>query len=97
MPGTIRDRNAPIGEYRTREHLWSRMQSPFTGDPKTIPYDVGQKYEDRPILSIGVTKNIYGHRYYLIVQGDKTHSRQRYEFDEKHDLISSKFLGLEVT
>ena len=49
MPGTIRDRNAPIGEYRTREHLWSRMQAPFTGDPKTIPYEVGKKYEDRPI------------------------------------------------
>ena len=97
MPGTIRDRNAPIGEYRTREHLWSRIDAPFDGTSETIPHEVGGKYEDRPIMAIGTTKNIYGKRYYLIVQGDKTHSRQRYEFDEKHDLISSKFLGLEVT
>ena len=93
----LRDREAPIGEYRNREHLYSRVDLPFTGDPSTIPYDVGKKYEERPIIAIGTTKNIYGKRYYLIVQGDKTHSRQRYEFDEKHYLISSKFLGLEVT
>lgn len=93
----LRDREAPIGEYRNREHLWSRVKLPYDGTSDSIPYEVGQKYEDRPIMAIGTTKNIYGKRYYLIVQGDKTHSRQRYEFDEKHDLISSKFLGLEVT
>jgi len=43
-------------------------------------------------LAIGITTNIYGKRYYLVVEGDKTHARRRLEFDEKHDLISSKFL-----
>ena len=52
MPGTIRDRNEPIGEYRTREHLWSRIDAPFDGTSETIPHEVGGKYEDRPILSL---------------------------------------------
>tara|TARA_B100000902_G_C27306041_1_gene915523 strand:- start:1369 stop:1656 length:288 start_codon:yes stop_codon:yes gene_type:complete len=92
----LRDREAPIGEYRNREHLWSRIKAPFDGSPDSIPYEVGDKYEERPILAIGVTKNVYGKRYYLIVQGDKTHARNRFEFDEKHDLISTKFLKYEV-
>jgi len=88
----LRDREAPTGEYRLREHLWSRTEARFDGSSDTIPFDVGDKYDDRPIISIGITKNIYGKRYYLIVEGDKAHARRRLEFDEKHDLISSKFL-----
>ena len=88
----LRVREAQTGEYRLREHLWSRTEAAFDGTPETIPFDVGDKYDERPIVSIGITKNIYGKRYYLIVEGDKTHARRRLEFDEKHDLISSKFL-----
>ena len=88
----LRDREAPTGEYSLREHLWSKTLTPYNGTAETIPYDVGDKYDDRPIVAIGMTKNIYGKRYYLIVDGDKTHARRRLEFDEKHDLISSKFL-----
>ena len=77
---------------RLREHLWSKTLTPFNGTSESIPYDVGDKYDERPIVAIGMTKNIYGKRYYLIVEGDKTHARRRLEFDEKHDLISSKFL-----
>ena len=88
----LREREAPTGEYRLREHLWSRTEAKFDGTIDTIPFDVGDKYDERPIVSIGITKNIYGKRYYLIVEGDKTHARRRLEFDEKHDLISSKFL-----
>ncbi len=88
----LRDREAPTGEYRLREHLWSKTLTPFDGTSESIPYDVGDKYDDRPVVTIGMTKNIYGKRYYLIVEGDKTHARRRLEFDEKHDLISSKFL-----
>ena len=94
-PMSLRDRQAPVGEYRNREHLYSRIIAPFDGNPETIPHEVGGQYEGRTIRAIGVTKNIYGHRYYLIVSGDKTHARNRFEFDEKHDLISTKFLGLE--
>ena len=88
----LRDREAPTAEYSLREHLWSRTEAAFDGPPETIPFDVGDKYDESPIVSIGITKNIYGKRYYLIVEGDKTHARRRLEFDEKHDLISSKFL-----
>ena len=88
----LREREAPTGEYRLREHLWSRTEAKFDGTSETIPFDVGDKYDERPIIAIGITKNIYGKRYYLIVEGDKTHARRRLEFDEKHDLISSKFL-----
>ena len=88
----LSDREAPTGEYRLRELLWSKTLTPYNGTSETIPYDVGDKYDDRPIVAIGMTKNIYGKRYYLIVEGDKAHARRRLEFDEKHDLISSKFL-----
>ena len=88
----LRDREAPTGEYRLREHLSSRTEAKFDGTSDTIPFDVGDKYDERPIVAIGITKNIYGKRYYLVVEGDKTHARRRLEFDEKHDLISSKFL-----
>ena len=89
----LRDRVAPTGEYRLREHLWSKTLQPFDGTSESIPYDVGDKYDDRPIVAIGMTKNVYGKRYHLVVEGDKTHARRRMEFDEKHDLISSKFLN----
>ena len=88
----LREREAPTGEYRLREHLWSRTEAKFDCTSDTIPFDVGDKYDERPIVAIGITKNIYGKRYYLVVEGDKTHARRRLEFDEKHDLISSKFL-----
>ena len=88
----LRDREAPTGEYRLREHLWSKTELPFDGTSETIPFDVGDKYDEIPIVAIGITKNIYGKRYYLVVEGYKTHARRRFEFDEKHDLISSKFL-----
>jgi len=89
---SLRDRKPPTGEYRNREHLWSRIKAPFDGTPETVPYEVGGKYDGRDIRSIGITKNIYGNRYYLIVAGDKYHAPQRFEFDEKHDMLSSKAL-----
>lgn len=89
---SLRDRKPLTGEYREREHLWSRIKPQFDGTPETVPYEVGGKYDGREIRSIGITKNIYGKRYYLIVAGDKTHAPQRFEFDEKHDMLSSKAL-----
>ena len=80
----LRDREAPTGEYRLREHLWSKTETPFNGTSETIPFDVGDKYDDRPIVAIGITKNVYGKRYYLIVEGDKTHARRRLELSLIH-------------
>ena len=72
----LRDREAPTGEYRLREHLWSKTELPFDGTSETIPFDVGDKYDERPIVAIGITKNIYGKSCLLYTSPSPRDKRQ---------------------
>lgn len=79
------------GEFRAKEHENSTINHvKFDGTPETIPYKVGELYDDREILAIGCTQNIYGHHYHLIVDGDKFHMKSKFEFDWDHNLRHTK-------
>ena len=74
-------------ELRQQEHVNSRQfHIKFDGTADTCPYKVGDLYDGRAIVSIGFTRNVYGHYYHLIVERDRTHLRTKFEFDEKHDI-----------
>ena len=47
---------------------------------------IRDRYEGRPIVSLGFNSTLYGHTYHLIVERDKTHLRTKFVFDEKHDI-----------
>ena len=90
----LQNKSSSIGtssEQRQQEHVDSRQfHVPFNGTMETCPWKVGDIYDTRPIISIGVTQNVYGHSYHLIVERDKTHLRTKFQFDSKHDLKFSK-------
>ena len=74
-------------ELRQQEHVNSRQEKIlFDGTSETCPYNVGDLYTGRPIVSIGYTSNLYGKSYHLIVERDRTHLRTKFVFDEKHDI-----------
>lgn len=80
-----------ISEARSQEHINASINHvKFNGSPETIPYEVGDLYDDRKILAIGCTKNLYGNYYHLIVDGDRTHMKSKFEFDEDHNLRLTK-------
>ena len=74
-------------ELRQQEHVNSRQfHIKFNGTAETCPYKVGDLYEGRPIVSLGVNSTFYGHTYHLIVERDRTHLRTKFVFAEKHDI-----------
>ena len=74
-------------ELRAQEHVNSRQfHIKFNGTAETCPYNVGDFYDGRSIISIGFSSNLYGHSYHLIVERDRTHLRTKFVFDEKHDI-----------
>ena len=78
-------------ELRAQEHVNSRQfHIRFDGTAETCPYKVGELYDGRTIISLGVSSNVYGQSYHLIVERDKTHLRTKFVFDEKHDLKFTK-------
>tara|TARA_S200000501_G_C20851774_1_gene755964 strand:- start:25 stop:360 length:336 start_codon:yes stop_codon:yes gene_type:complete len=78
-------------ELRQQEHVNSRqLKVLFDGTSETCPYNVGDLYTGRPIISIGYTSNLYGKSYHIIVERDRTHLRTKFQFDEKHDLTFTK-------
>ncbi len=90
----LQNRASSLGkssEYRKQEHVGSsQFDVPFDGTVETCPFKVGELYDTREIISIGFTKNVYGHSYHLIVERDRTHMRTKFQFDDQHDLKFSK-------
>jgi hypothetical protein len=85
-------------EARKLEHIDSRINHVlFDGTMDTCPYVTGDLYEGRPILGISMSKTVYGWNYSLVVEGDQTHAKTRFTFDQKHDLIFTKPLDGFVT
>tara|TARA_S200000501_G_scaffold350107_1_gene366800 strand:- start:325 stop:690 length:366 start_codon:yes stop_codon:yes gene_type:complete len=80
-------KNIPSSEARKLEHVnSSQFYIPFDGTAETCPYKVGDIYDNRQIVSIGFSANVYGKSYHIIVERDRTHCRQKYVFDASHDL-----------
>ena len=78
-------------QARQQEHATStHLKTKFDGTLDTCPYRVGDLYDERPIISIGFTENVYGKYYHIIVERGRAHTRMKFEFDEKHDLKFSK-------
>lgn len=76
---------------RQQEHINARLiKTEFDGSLDTCPYKVGDLYDERPIISIGFTENVYGKYYHIIVERGRAHTRMKFEFDQKHDLKFSK-------
>jgi len=72
---------------RQQEHLNSKhLKREFDGTLDTCPFRVGDLYNDREIISIGFTENVYGKYYHIIVERGRSHTRMKFEFDQKHDL-----------
>jgi hypothetical protein len=78
-------------ELRKQEHADSyQFHVDFDGTMETCPYKVGDIYNERPIIAIGLSSNVYGQYYHIIVERDKTHLRMKFQFDQKHDLKFAK-------
>lgn len=78
-------------EARKLEHINS-SQNPilFDGTLETLPYRSGDEYEGRTIIAVGFVETVYGPQYSLVVEGDDTHVKTRFTFDQKHDLVFVK-------
>ena len=74
-------------QARQQEHAKStHIKTKFDGTLDTCPFRVGDLYDERPIISIGFTENVYGKYYHIIVERGRAHTRMKFEFDSKHDL-----------
>ena len=78
-------------QARQQEHLDStHLKKEFDGTLDTCPFREGDLYDNREIISIGFTQNVYGKYYHIIVERGRAHTRMKFEFDQKHDLKFSK-------
>ena len=85
-------------EARKLEHANAKLNPIlFDGTLETLPYRSGDVYEGRDIISVGFVDTVYGPQYSLVVEGDDTHVKTRFTFDQKHDLVFTKPLEKAAT